>query len=208
MPMKIIVSLIEKIGNHPGLSIILTAIIAWLVYRIGVWNERKSVLRAIQAELDESHQYWLRTSWPESRREEITGFKAFVFKIETTAINGAISRGGSLFLNNNLINVLVGYKQAISNLNQLIESSHQFQSNVELWDENEQSEGIKNRGIELQQRLHISGIGDSDKGAAHSKYQNVRTEINKEKNSKALPIIWLLTGLSFFRLKEFICKYL
>jgi len=206
--MELIGSLVRTIDRHPSVSLILTALAAWLVHRIASWNERKNVLRAIKTELDTAHQYWLRNSWPESRTRKITDYRPFVFKIETTAADNAIVRGSILFINDKLIEALIAYKQAISSFNQLVDSAHSFQSNIELWDKSKRTKDIEDHAIFLQQRLHEKGIGDDTIPAAHLMYKNLKSELDREDNSKVLPIIWLITGFSFFRIKEFICKYL
>lgn len=192
-----------------GSSVIITAIVAWIIYRLGIWHTRGSVLNAIQAELDEGVQSWLSTDWQDSRSQEIREDKEFlrkiVFKIESVAIDNSIATGGSLFTNPELIKALVSAKQAISNFNQGVDLHHNFLSNAEVWDSIKPE--IKQRAKDLLvvvQKL----IGGENDGQARTAYLSLRKELEKEKNSKVVSFIWLLTGLNFFRLKRFICRYL
>lgn len=202
--------LLDKIQNNPTSSIVITAIVAWVLYRIGIWNTRSNILKAIEAELDTGPQHWLRTDWPESRTTELIADKDFikriVFKIETIAIDSAIARGGNLFLNRNLIRALIAFKQSVSNFNQLVDSCNNFISNSEVW--NNRKADIEKRALDLYVAIHIKGIGGSNDGHARTAYLSIRKELTKELNSRMMPIIWLFTGINFFRLKEFVCKYL
>lgn len=206
------ISILEQIKNYPGsASIILPGITAWILYRIGVYNTRGNVLNSIDPDVD-VHQSWLRTAWPEKRTKEIEAnkdfFRSIVFKIETTGIESAITRGGNLFLNPDLIKSLVNYNQSISNLNQLINLYQNFISHAEIWDKTSLREEYVPRALKLYIVLHIGGIGGIDDTGAHTAYQSFRKEFGKEKSSKVLPLIWLLTGINLFRLKEWVCKYL
>ncbi|MEJ0021258.1 MAG: hypothetical protein WDN47_01610 [Candidatus Doudnabacteria bacterium] len=202
-------SIFTTISEHPsGSSVVITAIVAWIIYRLGIWHTRSSVLNAIQAELDEGVQYWLSTNWPESRSQEIREDKELlrkiVFKIESLAIDNSIATAGSLFTNPELIKTLVSAKQALSNFNQGVALHHNFLSNAEVWD-NIKPE-IKKRAEDLLVVVHKL-IGGEHDGQARTAYLSLRKELEKEKNSKVVPFIWLLTGLNFFRLKRFICRY-
>ena len=198
------------IRQYPtGSSVIITAVVAWIIYRLGIWHTRGSVLNAIQAELDEGVQSWLSTDWTDSRSQEIREDKEFlrkiVFKIESIAIDNSIATGGSLFINPELIKALASAKQALSNFNQGVDLHHNFLSNAEVWDSVKPE--LKKRAEDLLVVIHKLIGGEYD-GQARTAYLSLRKELEKEKNSKVVPFIWLLTGLNFFRLKEFICKYL
>ena len=208
--MEIINSIFAIIRQHPtGSSVIITAIVAWIIYRLGIWHTRSSVLNAIQAELDEGVQYWLQTDWPDNRSQEIREDKELlrkiVFKIESLAIGNSIATAGSLFTNPDLIKALVSAKQALSNFNQGVDLHHNFLSNAEVWDSIKPE--IKKRAEDLLVVVHKL-IGGENDGQARTAYINLRKELEKEKNSKIVPFIWLLTGLNFFGLKRFICRYL
>ena len=208
--METINSIFSIIKQHPtGSSVIITAIVAWIIYRLGIWHARGGKLNAIQVELDEVVQYWLRTDWPDSRSQEIREDKEMlrkiVFKIESIAIDNSIATGGSLFINPEFIKALASAKQALSNFNQAVDLHHNFLSNAEVWD-NIKPE-IKKRAEDLLVVVHKL-IGGEPDGQARTAYLNLRKELEKEKNSKVVPFIWLLTGLNFFRLKQFVCKYL
>ena len=208
--METINSIFVIIRQHPtGSSVVITAIVAWIIYRLGIWHTRGSILNAIQAELDEGIQYWLRTDWPDSRSQEIREDKELlrkiVFKIESVAIDNSIATGGSLFTNPELIKALISAKQALSNFNQGVDLHHDFLSNAEVWDSIKPE--IKKRVEDLLVVVHKL-IGGEHDGQARTAYLSLRKELEKEKKSKVLPFIWLLTGLNFFRLKQFICKYL
>lgn len=186
---------------------VITVIAAWVIYRLGVWNERSNVLRALKSELS-IQELWLRTSWPKERDSELKDIGYFVYKITTTSVDNAIVRGSTLLLNRNLIDSLVAYRQAIDNLNQLIDASRSFQSNVELWDKSKKSTDIKDRMLTLVRAIHSEGIADNNKPAAHSAFSRLEAQIKKEKDSKFIPIFWLATNINLFPLKESICKYL
>lgn len=210
--METINLLIQSAKKHPTFaSVIIAALVAWIIHRFEIWHARGSLLNAIESEFNEAHQYWLRTDWSKDREKELRENKDFlrqiVFKIETTAISQGINSGGNLFVNSELIKKIVAYKQAISSLNQLIDLYNGFVTNVELWDKAAPSEAV-DRAQNLYVTIHIGGIGGYNDNGARKAYLDIRTEIDKEKNSKIIPIIWLVTGINLFKLKEFFCKYL
>ncbi len=201
-------SIFTTIKDPEVLPIIITAIVAWIIYRLGIWHTRASMLNAIQAELDEVIKSWLGTDWPDSRSQEIRDdnnfLKKIVFKIESVAIDNSIAIGGSLFTNPELIRALVSLKQALSNFNQGVDLHQSFLSNVEVWGGTNLE--IKKRAEDLLVVVHKLIGGESD-GQARTAYLNLRKELEKEKKSKVIPIIWLLIGVNLYKLKMFIYKY-
>ena len=193
---------LKFIDRHPIIAIA----IAWLIYRLAACNERKNILKSLRAELD-IQKNWLGTPWSKERASELTNVGHFVYKIATTSVDNAIVRGATLLLNRDLMKSLVSYRQTLDSLNQLIDASRSFQSNVELWDTSKINEDVKSRMLKLIQIIHSEGIGDdNNKDAAHFAFKDLEKQIQREENSKILLIFWLFTNINLFSLKELICK--
>lgn len=190
--------IVNFIDNHPALAIVS----AWLVYRIGVWNERSNVIKALEVELL-FHRNWINRPYPSAEPNP----ESLVYKLATTAIDNAIERGAGLFLNNQLVGSLVGYRQAINNFNQIADAVQSLKINIDSANLAVIPDFLTQRKKELVTKLHTEGIGDLNKPAAYSKFELLKEEIQKEKDSKVLPIIWFISNINFFHLKHFILKY-
>lgn len=180
---------------------LLGVLVAWLVYRFDRWSERRGVLTALENEL-ELHRIWVGNAYGVSKRGSWTNPAEMVFKLATVAVDNAIVRGPSLFLNRDLGARLVGYRQVASHMNQLIDQAIAVQSNAEVWVAHPHPELLA-RLLGMIEAIHLQGIGDLNPPfAAHWHFQRVVTEMNREKRSKVLPFIWAVTGVNLFFLKR------
>lgn len=203
--MNIIQTIIQFIDNHSGMAIV----IAWLIYRFGIWNERKGIINAIDEEL-ENQKKWFESPHYTNTVNTIR-FTQFT-PATTNAIDNAIIKGPFIFLNNKLVASLVSYRQSIHTFNQIVNIYQSFSLTPDLWDSNDPDKNPKNinlhkHALDLLHNIHDFGIGNERNSAAHTTFIYLREQVLIEKKSKILPIIWLITGINLFRLKEFICKY-
>ena len=178
-----------------GLAV-LGVIVAWFVYRADRWTERRGVIRALESELD-MHRLWLRNPYSADAAGTWTSLDHMPFKLATVAVDNAIVRGPSLFLNPGLGISLVGYRQGASNLNQMIDRLMALQGNAELWVPNPPPE-LKRFVIAQIEAVHIRGIGDDELVVgAHALYLRVREDLDTERKSNAqLLALWFVTGFS------------
>ena len=193
---------IKQVLNFINENPILAIIAGWLVYRFGIWSERKNILLSLPIEL-EIHAWWFNQEYKVTKIEDIN---YFVFKVATTTLDNAIIRGSVLFINSGLIEALITYKQKITSFNQLVDSAQSFYSNSDLHSSSTE-EKLKKHMTDLIQDIHVVGIGSSTTRAAYSGYTLLMKEIEKERNLYILPFIWTLTGINLFKFKEFIYKY-
>lgn len=195
--------------SHQGPLAFFAIVISWLIYRLGVWAERDRVLLSLSKEL-ELHGSWLSSSYEDGKVLAPWKEKSYVvFKLSTVAVDNAIVVGPSLFLNSSLIESLVGYRQRINQFNQLIDSAMTYQANSGLWQK--ENQGIEDdRMTMLTGLVHWYGIGvnNPERPFGHFYYLQVRKEIESERSSIFLPIVWFLTGFNFFKFKKWFCKYL
>jgi hypothetical protein len=179
----------------PGLWVALIAVVvAWLVFRIDRWDAREGLIRALETELA-MHRLWVGSpyradsvgTWPQP--------DYMVFKLATVAVDEGIVRGGSLFTNPGLVISLVGYRQAASNLTQLIDKAMYFQANPELWVK-DPPDALVEYMVKLTEAIHIQGIGDDElRVGAHAHYRQVLAELKRERESRLLPAVWFLSSL-------------
>ena len=192
---------IQYLDQHAGVIALLALVVAWLVYRIDRWATRGGVIRGLAAELA-MHGGWVSNQYGENSRGSWPASHV-VYKLSTVAIDDAIIRGPSLFLNRDLDVTLVRYRQVVSHLNQLIESHMAFLANPGLYSAHPPAELVA-RAIRLVEVVHIEGIGvaSAEHPAAYVFYSQVTFQLSRERDSKVLPLIWLVTGINLFALKR------
>lgn len=195
--------------SNQGQLALFAIIASWLIYRLGVWTERNRVLLSLSKEL-ELHAAWLNSSYEDGKVAD-PGWNEksyIVFKLSTVATDHAITVGPNLFLNKNLIESMVGYRQRVSQFNQLIEAAMIYQANYDLWTRG--SEDVDLHMMNLTGQIHWYGIGtnNSNRQFGHYYYLKVKHELQQEQSSIFLPILWFLTNLNLFRVKRWLCKYL
>jgi hypothetical protein len=98
-----------------GLAV-LGLVVAWLVYRADRWSERQGVLLALESELN-MHRLWFRNPYGPETIGSWSEPDYMVFKASAVALDNAIVRGPSLFLNTGLPISLIGYRQVVSAFN-------------------------------------------------------------------------------------------
>jgi hypothetical protein len=187
----------------PGLWLALFAVlVAWIVYRAGQWNERQGVIRGLEAEL-KMHGQWVGKPYGEKDRGSWDP-DYMVFKLSTVATDNAIARGPGLFLNSNLTVILVSYRQVVAHLNQIIDKTTDFQVVAELWRDPRPADQVT-AAKQLVDSVHIQGIGDDSglqqKPAAHFFFKQVLEQLRLENDSRALRVMWAITGLNLFVLR-------
>ncbi|MFH1535511.1 MAG: hypothetical protein ABIC96_00345 [Patescibacteria group bacterium] len=176
-------------------------IITWFIYRFGIWSKRISVLNSIQKEL-ELHKDWVNPEYTTNVSYDPSwkDLGYVVFKISTVAIDNAITQGNDVLLNKDLLESLIGYRQRVVQFNQLIDEAINFQSNPELWDK--PTKKLQNRMLELTCQVHWYGIGDSKQPLTHTYLKLTKQNLQKELDSKFIPLIWLITNINFFGIKK------
>lgn len=189
---------------------ILTIFAAWLIFRLGVSLERKSILDGLVKELD-LHKNWMGNQYPDQIVPIGSSWNQLnyvVFQLSTVAIDNAIARGPHLFLNRQLMTELIGYRQMVNQFNQLIEVQQTFQANIELWDRSQARVNrlVRNRMLDLTGQIHWYGISDSSKLFGYTYFQAVNKELIEENKSKIAPIIWAVTNINLFWFKKLL-KY-
>jgi hypothetical protein len=187
---------------------LLGLLIIWLVYRLGKADERRGVLRGLREEL-RLHALWVGNAYPPPAviPDDWKERTYMVNKLSTIAVETAVARGPALFLNRDLLTALVGYRQAISHLHQLIDSVMLLQANPELW-RPAPSPQLLDRIMELTTAVHVYAIGTDNSGAAHQHFRQLLQALQGEMDTRVLPVVWILTGLNFFRLKRWLLRYL
>ena len=183
-------------------------LLAWLIYRLGKADERRGLIRGIREEL-RLHALWVGNSYPPPVAippawQEPT---YMVHKLGTVAIDNGISRGPALFLNSRLVTALVGYRQALSHLNQSIDSAMGIQANAELWEPSPHPQLLQ-RMTELTTAIHVFAIGTEDSGAAYQRFRLLQDEVQTEADTKLLPILWMVTGINLLLIKRWLLRYL
>lgn len=203
--MNKLIQILVFFDKHPVVALFA----AWIIYRLGPWNERKNTLRSLDTELS-IHKEWMGT--PYSTINDISDFSDIrrqVFKLSTTAIDNAISKGSGLFLNTSLTNSLIEYKQLVYNFNQTVDSSNALRSSPELWDgkdPNIPDTPLKKRVIEVMKLIHTKGIGNTSNQAGHAYFLKLTEEITNEKQTFILLWLWFLLGVNLFWLKKYIMR--
>lgn len=191
---------------------VLGVLVIWLVYRLGSAAERGGVIRGVDAEL-EMHRPWVGGGYSNAAqiidRSDLT---KMVYKLSTVAIDNAVARGPSLFLNRNLINELVAYRQVVGHLNQHIDAAMAFQASPDLWLKgrwtSSRQKELAVQMVDLTDSIHLFAIGDQRMGQAHAHFHLLCTQLRMEKDSKVLPLLWLVTGINLFPLKPALLRYL
>lgn len=199
----------ESFYNLLSSTTFLTILAAWIIYRVGVWNERNNILEGIKKEID-LHKSWVGNPYYDGVIPQNSNWhhkNYVVFKLSTVAIDNAIEKGPGIFLNNNLLNQLIGYRQQINQFNQLIDVAMMFQSNSELW-KSKPDKSLELRMVEVTEQIHWYGINNSNKPFAYRYFKSVTKELKLERESKVLPIIWLLLNINLFSIKRGIIKFL
>ncbi len=193
-------SLVQFLDQHAGVLALLALVAAWIIYRIDRWSERGGVIRGLVAELD-MHGQWVGNQYGESHRGSWPDPDYLVFKLVTVAVDNAIARGPSLFLNRDLSTSLVMYRQVVGHFNQLIERLMAFQATPELWSPHPPAHVVA-YAVGLIESVHIGGIGDGSlqgRAAAYVFYMQMTHQLSRERDSKILPVIWLVTGINCSR---------
>lgn len=176
------------------------AAIVWVVYRADRWSQRRGLIDGIASELT-LHKRWVGDPYPPAPGN---WHKTHMpYKLGTVAIDDAIVRGPSLFLNRDLGSNLVIYRQLIGHYNQLVDALIAFQAATsDLWLQNP-PQHLLDRDIELITAVHLLGIGDvANSKAAHWGYVEAVDELGREQTTKVLPVIWAITGFNFYFLKR------
>jgi hypothetical protein len=192
-------SVVQFLDQHAGVLALLALVAAWIIFRIDRWSERRGVLRGVEAELA-MHALWVGNQYSEKDRGSWPNPDYTVFKLATVAIDNAIARGPSLFLNRDLSTSLIMYRQVVSHFNQWIDKLMAFQANPELWVKTPSPDLVKS-AVQLIEALHIAGIGDASlqhPPAAYLHYVQVTNQLQRENDSKVLPLIWLVIGINLF----------
>ena len=158
----------QFLDQHAGVFALLALVVAWLVYRIDRWSERRGVIRGLEAELD-MHGAWVGNQYNESHRGTWPDPDYLVFKLVTVALDNAIARGPSLFLNRDLSITLVRYSQVVGHFNQLIDRLMAFQATPELWSPHPPAHMVA-YAVGLIKSIHIGGIGDASMWQPASAY--------------------------------------
>jgi len=119
-----------------------SVLLAWWSWRKQQSTQRRGVLAGVLAEL-RLHEGWVGTPyqmgcWPLpddphgwwGRERLMTGrdHVPLVHKLSTVATDTAIQGGPALFINPQLVDTLVGSRQRVGQLNQLIDNAMAFQS--------------------------------------------------------------------------------
>jgi hypothetical protein len=180
---------------------LLGAVIVWVVYRADRWSQRRGLITGVVSELT-LHKRWVGDPYPPTHQGN--WHKTHMpYKLGTIAIDDAIVRGPSLFLNRNLSSDLVVYRQLIGHYNQLVNQLMAFQAATpDLWLQNP-PQHLLNRVNELLAAVHFLGIGDiANSKAAHWGYAEAGDELGREQTTKVLPVIWAITGFNLFFLKR------
>jgi hypothetical protein len=182
---------------------LLGALIVWVVYRADRWTQRRGLIDGVARELT-LHKAWIGTPYPPSMKGSWTDPSHMPYKLWTVAVDDAIIRGPSLFLNRDLNSDLIVYRQIIGHYNQLVDQLMAFQASPLLWVPNAQQAGLEAHTITLIEAVHLLGIGDvANSKAAHWAYLEVGDELGREQTTKILPIIWAIIGINLYFLKRF-----
>lgn len=141
---------------------IIGALAVWIVYRLGVREQRSGLLDALRKELD-LHRSWIEGPYirgitPTQPQWFDTDYTGTVYKLSIIAVDAAITTGPSLFLNRNLLPALVGYRQRVLGFNQQIDRAEALQANPELY------RRFPNRRLVARVRrlladIHYMGVG-------------------------------------------------
>jgi hypothetical protein len=176
------------------------AAIVWVVYRADRWSQRKGLINGVSSELT-LHKPWVGKPYPPTKGN--WDKTHMPYKLATIAIDDAIVRGPSLFLNRDLSSDLVVYRQLIGHYNQLVDQLMAFQAATpQLWVQSP-PQHLLDRVLELIAAAHLLGIGDiANSKAAHWGYVEAGDELGREQTTKVLPVIWAITGFNFFFLKR------
>ena len=185
---------------------LLGVVIVWVVYRADRRSQRNGLMKGVASEMS-LHKRWVGDPYPPAKKPTFDPTH-MPFKLGTVAIDDAIVRGPSLFLNGDLSSSLVIYRQVIGHYNQLVDQLMEFQSTPELWVPGPQKQALTDHVLELIEAIHIVGIGDlANMKAAHAGYKVAGDELGREQRTKILPIIWVAIGLNLFFLKRW-CEWL
>jgi len=175
------------------LGVLATLIVGWGVYRYGLLNERRNTISAIKTELN-IHRLWFRTPWAKGNYARVYAGKCpIVFKVSTTAIDNAIIKGTSLFINSRLIAILGMYRQRLANFNQYIDIADAMRSNI--------SNPTMAKNLEsVLEVAHEDGIGTESTHGMNSALA-LLDEAIKDESSKPY-LRWLLLGSQIKEVKD------
>jgi hypothetical protein len=187
------------LGADVGTLLAVAAIVtAWLTYRAQQDSARRGVLDAVDVET-RMFAAWLATSYDagvvrasdwwsptnlieafESRRQPVQT----VNRLSTVAVDNAITQGPTLFINPQLVQALVHYRQRVEQLNQLIDNATVLQQAAELWKRPLDEDLFKHFALATAW-IHWIGIGTGrpERGnadGAHKYFVLVRVELERE----------------------------
>lgn len=209
--MEFFINLYDQISKDSFLTALsVGGLITWIFYRIGKADERNTVLESFAKEIG-IHSQWMSNQYPDHVFTDSNwrNLNYIVFKLSTVAIDNAISKGPSLFLNKDLVTELVIYRQLVNNFNQIIESAQQFQSGSDLWKNKKPPKKLADRMAELTGLIHWYGIGNSmQSSSAHNAFDRINHNLQDERNTRIIGMIWFITSINLFRFKRFIVNYL
>ncbi len=177
-------------------------VVAWIVYRADRFTQRGGLLNGIKDELA-LHKPWLGKPYLPNSRASFTDKSHMPYKLGTVAIDDAIARGPSLFLNNQLSASLVVYRQLVGHFNQLVDQTMALQAAPELWLPNPPPD-LEAEVLTRIAAIHILGIGDltTNKAAHWSLVELLEPSLKAELDSKVLPWVWAVSGFNLFFLKR------
>ena len=82
-----------------------------------------------------------------------------------------------------------------------------LQANPEMWRQNPPP-SLRNKMIELTTAIHVLGIGTENSGEAHQRFRQLLHELQNERDTKFLPVLWILIGINLYPLKPGLLRYL
>jgi hypothetical protein len=196
-------------SRNSNLIAVIAILVGWLIWRLGVWTQRRSVIDSLTKELD-LHKGWVGNQYyngiiPAGSNWHLLSY--VVFKLSTEAVDNAIAQGPSLFLNKQLITQLIGYRQRVNQFNQLVDAAMDFQANPDIWKPRPNRALVK-RMLDLTCQIHWYGISNSNEPLTYTYFVLVNQELEIEKSTKVLPFLWFLLGINLLGVKRFLIKYL
>lgn len=177
---------------------------AWLIYRLSQASQRDGVVHGLRKEL-ELHRNWTGAEYPPEEVPEGAGWDSpwyGVYRLSTVALDNAIAQGPGLFLSRALVELIVGYRQRVQHVNQLIDAASAYQVALAAHWTDYLVERIRSQTA----IIHWQGIGDRTHRAAHFHYYQTCLEFYAETHAPISFAVWLLSGVRVYVAERWIYR--
>lgn len=173
---------------------------AWIIYRAGIYFERRSLFLALDKEL-ELQGYWFAKTYESGKILSSWKKDYMVHKLSPAIIDVCINKN-NLFINKEISTYLVKHRNRMEVFNQFVDNSDTFRLNPGLWTIQSKIDDIQEKiACNLVENIHIIGIGDKNPdtfGGAHKSYDELLKAFSREKKTGFIKkALWFILGIQW-----------